>query len=80
MEEWGILNPSNDVHLFLLHKIFLPRLNRHLTDLRNAWNLHPLSTENNHSPVQLMIQHMLPPEMELELSNVRQLLIANRNL
>lgn len=34
MESCGILNPLDDVHLFALHFIYLPRINKSLTEFR----------------------------------------------
>ena len=53
MEQQGMLNPENECDMFCLHYIFLPRINAALKDFQSAWNLHPLSTEQNRSPMQL---------------------------
>ena len=50
-----ILNVENDIHLFCLHYIFLPRINHAIKQFMDAWNLHPLSSCNNLSPIQLWI-------------------------
>ena len=49
----GIVDPDDDVHLFSLHTVFLPRINKHLELWRKAWIKHPLRTEHNLSPEQL---------------------------
>lgn len=56
LEVSGFLNPSNDVHLFCLHYVFMPRINKHLKTWADAWDLHPLSSEKNKSPTQLWIR------------------------
>ncbi len=56
MERLGILDPSNEAHLWCLHLVFLPLVNRHLTCWRNGWVQHPLCTERNKTPMQLWIQ------------------------
>ena len=33
LEECGVLDPTNQLHLFALHFVFVPRMNRHL----NVW-------------------------------------------
>ncbi|XP_057301688.1 uncharacterized protein LOC130636097 [Hydractinia symbiolongicarpus] len=50
MEDQGILNMENDVHVFVLHRIFQPRINRVITSFISGWNNHPLRTERNWSP------------------------------
>lgn len=49
MEDAGILDPSSEAHLYALHYIYLPRLNRHLSEFVNAHARAPISTEHNKS-------------------------------
>ena len=56
MEEVGILNPLNSVHIYCLHYIFLPRIQNALDIFMSAWNHHPISGQKNLSPVQLFTQ------------------------
>ena len=53
LEHCGLLDPVNENHLFALHHIFLPRINRSLDAFRDGWNQHRIRTERNHSPLQL---------------------------
>ena len=53
MEENNLLDPLNELHLFVLHLVFLPVINEALNELVADWNNHPLSSEHNFSPVQL---------------------------
>lgn len=53
LEERGLLDPINEQHLFVLHYIFLPRINRSLQQFHDAWNHHGVRTENGHTPNQL---------------------------
>ena len=53
LENIGALNPDNEVDMFCLHYVFIPRINSSLLEFQSAWNQHPLSTENNLSPLQL---------------------------
>lgn len=53
LEDQGLLQIDNDIHLYCLHYVFLPLINQHLVDFRNGWDCHPLSTERNRSPNQL---------------------------
>lgn len=55
MEDEMILNMDNEIHLFCLHYVFLPRLNYAIKQFMEAWNLHPLSSCNSLSPIQLWI-------------------------
>lgn len=59
LENAGLLDPDNDVHLFCLHFVYLPRISRHLTMWKNAWNTHPIRTENNKTPMQLWTTGLL---------------------
>ena len=43
----------NDVDLYCLHEIFKPRINTYLLEFMSSWNNHPLSTEQNMTPLQL---------------------------
>ena len=50
MEEHRILDPSNDVHIYALQYVYLPRINNALTAFKNGWNNHSLRTEHGQSP------------------------------
>ena len=60
MEATGVLDADDEVDLFLLHCVFLPRINSSLAQFSKAWNLHPLHTERNWSPTKIWINNMLP--------------------
>ena len=53
MEENGLLDIDDEVQLFCLQYIFLPRINESLQQFMTMWNHHPLGTESNLSPLQL---------------------------
>ena len=57
LERSNYLNPENEADLFALHYVFLSRINAALTAFRNAWNSHPLSTQQNRTPLQLFMAH-----------------------
>lgn len=59
MEDERILDTSDDVHLFSLHHVYVPRINRSLNEFTQQMNHHPVSTENNPSPLQMWEQGML---------------------
>jgi len=55
LEREGLLDASNEYHLFALHYIYKPRLNQALKVFRDAWNNHPIRTEHNLTPSQLLL-------------------------
>ena len=59
LEDQGLLQIDNELHLYCLHYVFLPRINQHLADFRSGWDCHPLSTERNRTPNQLWIEGLL---------------------
>ena len=56
MERCGSLDPNSDIHLWCLHKVFLPIVNKHLSTWLSTWVQHPMRSESNKSPVQLWIE------------------------
>lgn len=59
LEDSEVLNPDDDVHRLSLHIVYLPEIQKRLEQFRQAWNPHPLRTENNHTPTQLWTEGML---------------------
>ena len=59
MEQQGILDPLNEVQLFALHYIYLPRINRALKVFEEGWNEHGIRTAQHHSPRQLFVRGCL---------------------
>ena len=59
MENSGILDCANEVHVFALHYVFLPRINQNLKMFQEAYNAAPLSTERGYSPTQLWVRGLL---------------------
>lgn len=53
MEENDDLDPLSDVDLFVLHLVFLPRINAYLQEFRRGWNIHSIRTERNWSPIKI---------------------------
>ena len=47
------LDPLNEVDLFCLHVVYLPRINFALKEFADCWDYHPFSSKNNRSPRQL---------------------------
>ena len=53
LEDVGILNPCNELDLFALHFVFLPRIQWSLDHFCHAYVHHPLSSCHSRSPTQL---------------------------
>ncbi len=59
MEQFGIFQPGNRTHMFILHYLFLPRINKAIESFVHAWNHHPMRTERNWSPIQMWTNGMV---------------------
>ncbi|CAB5201751.1 unnamed protein product [Rhizophagus irregularis] len=59
LEEKGFLNIENNVYLFCLHYVFLPRINQSLAKWKLVWNKHKIRTEGNLTPEQLFTTGMM---------------------
>lgn len=55
LEDHSLLDANDEVQLFCLHHVFVPRINTALLHFKNAWNNHPLSSERSLTPMQLWI-------------------------
>ena len=53
LEHHGHLDPINNIHLYALHYVYLPRINRALQQFQQAWNYHGIRTEGGLTPNQL---------------------------
>ena len=73
MEDVYILNVDNNIHMFCLHYIFLPRINHAVSQFLEAWNHHPLSSMRNLSPIQLWISGLSQIPVDEEITEVREL-------
>ena len=47
---------DNELHLFCLHYVYLPKINAILIMFRQAWNSHPMQSENGLTPEQLWLK------------------------
>ena len=56
LESIEMLDPNNEIDLYALHYVFLPRLNKSLDTFVMQWNNHPLSSEHGHTPLQVWTQ------------------------
>ena len=59
LESVSMLDPDDELYLFCLHYIFIPRINRHLKSWKEAWDKHPMRSEHNLSPEQLWTSGLL---------------------
>ena len=55
LEENGYLEIDNQIHMFCLHFVFLPRINRLLELFRNGHDNQPIRTASNMTPMQLWV-------------------------
>lgn len=53
LESAGLLDPNNEIDLYALHYVFMPRLNKSLEIFVMQWNNHALSSEHGHTPFQV---------------------------
>ncbi len=56
LEELQILDVHDEVHMFCLHYIYLPKINDSLQAFQQAWNNHPMESERGLSPEQQWLQ------------------------
>jgi hypothetical protein len=50
-------NINNVCHIFTLQYMFMPRIQEDLDNFKLYWNNHPLATENNRTPLQMILLH-----------------------
>ena len=73
MEDEGILDPFNDLHIAAPHHVFLPKINEKLELWRNAWSRHRVRTMKS-SPLCVWLAGQLqnPVGLEGEFVDVEQ--------
>ena len=49
------LNVDNIWHIFTLQYMFMNRIQENLDDFKSIWNNHPIETEHNRTPIQLIL-------------------------
>lgn len=59
MEQTGILDIENPIHLLTMQWVFRPRINHALHEWSNGFNNHPVRTEHNWTPNQMWSNGML---------------------
>ena len=58
MEETGILDVENPIHLFCFHPVFTEKINNSLQEFKEMFNNHRHSTEKGWTPNQIWITGM----------------------
>ncbi|XP_031165359.1 uncharacterized protein LOC116057094 [Sander lucioperca] len=64
LEREGIVDPDNEMHLWALQYVYLPRINRDLNAFTNQWNHHGLRTERHQSPLQIFVRGCLAQQRQ----------------
>ncbi len=59
LERNEVLDPLDEEHLFALHYVYLPRVNKSLSVFQSAWNDHNIRTEGGRTPKQLFTARVL---------------------
>lgn len=59
LEDNGALNSDDNLDRYALQSVYQPRIQHSLTSFQEAWNNHALSSENSHTPLQLMAMRLL---------------------
>ena len=59
LEECRVLDPSIPLHLYALHYVFIPRINKHLDTWKAGFIRHHIRTAGNRSPMQIYILGLL---------------------
>ena len=55
----GRLDINDNKHMWVLHYVFIPRLNRDVKTFRNQWNTHGLRTQEHLTPLQVFVKDSL---------------------
>ena len=59
LEARRLLDPDNEIDIFSIHFVFVPRIQRLLDRFTQRFNVHSLSTERNRTPRQLWLSGFL---------------------
>ena len=55
----GILNTGDSLHMYVLHYVFLPRINVSVESFVRGWNAHPMRTLRNWSPERTFVNGLM---------------------
>ena len=64
LEDSGLLDPCSELHLFALHYVYKPRIQRSLDSFSEAYMHHPLSSCHNATPAQLFYAGLYQTEAQ----------------
>ena len=53
------MDVEDEIHMCCLHFVFLPRINDALRSFVERWNNHPITTERNATPRQIIMNHLI---------------------
>ena len=70
MENVGILDSTDPLHIRALYHVYLPRVNRSVDEFVRQWNNHSLRTMESRSPLQLWTVGMLQLPQDVRLNQV----------
>lgn len=56
LEQLSVIDPSNEMHLFALHYVYVPRINRHLATWKSGYIHHSIRTAGGQTPMHFYIQ------------------------
>ena len=59
LEHHDLLDPTNEIHLYSLHYVYVRRINKSLTEFQEGWNHHSIRTAQNKSPHKLFVEGSL---------------------
>src|SRR5437764_10623133 len=59
LEDKHGMDVNNNLYLFCLHYVFLPRINQTLFQWKTSWNNHRIRTASNQTPLQMYIKGMI---------------------
>ena len=62
LETEHLLDPDNSTHLFVLHSVYLNKIQDALDEFVSAWNNHLIRTERNWSPKMIWNNGLFQPE------------------
>ena len=68
LEDEGMLDPFNNLHITILHYVYLPKINEKLELWRNAWSRHHMRTVRS-SPIRLWVSGQVQNSVGIELSS-----------
>ena len=59
LEDKHGMDINNNIYLFCLHSVFLPRINQTLLQWKTSWNNHRIRTASNQTPLQMYVKGMI---------------------